>query len=91
LIEQTKKILESIPLSYCVNIQFIDDKLIEINPRVSSFIYQKDLISPYLAIKLALHEITPEEIKGYKVKIDYGRRMIRYMDQIFHKNGRQVW
>lgn len=90
LIDQTQQILKAIPLSYCVNIQFIEDKLIEINPRVSSFIYQKDLNAPYLSIKLALGEITPEELKEYKNKIDYGRRMIRYMDQIFHKNNKKV-
>ncbi len=90
LIEQTRKILRAIPLSYCVNIQFIGDKLIEINPRVSTFIYQKDVIAPYLAIKLALEEITPEEIRTYATKIDYGRRMTRYMDQVFHKKGKRV-
>ncbi len=90
LLEQTKQILQYIPLSYCVNIQFIEDKLIEINPRVSTFIYQKDLIAPYLSIKLALGEITKEEIKQYKNNIDYGRRMIRYMDQIFHKDHQRL-
>ena len=90
LIEQTKDILKNIPLSYCVNIQFIEDKLIEINPRVSTFIYQKNLIAPYLSIKLALGEITREQIKKYKSKIDYGRRMIRYMDQVFHKKHEKL-
>lgn len=89
LIEQTKKILKAIPLSYNVNVQFIGDKLIEINPRVSTFIYQPDLIAPYLSIKLALGEITPEEVKKYQKKIDYGRRMVRYMDQVFWKPGSQ--
>jgi len=83
LVEQTRKILKAIPLSYNVNIQFIGDKLIEINPRVSTFIYQPDLIAPYLSIKLALGEITPEQVKEYQNKIDFGRRMVRYMDQVF--------
>jgi carbamoyl-phosphate synthase large subunit len=86
LLDQTKKILKYIPLSYCVNIQFIEDKLIEINPRVSTFIYQNNIVAPYLSIKLALGEISKDEIKKYIENIDYGRRMIRYMDQIFHKN-----
>jgi len=90
LVEQTREILKAIPLSYCINIQFIADKLIEINPRVSSYIYQDDLITPYLSIKLALGEITEEEAKGYDTRIDYGRRMVRYMDQIFHKGGRRL-
>jgi len=90
LVSQSREILRSIPLSYCVNIQFIANKLIEINPRVSTFIYQNDLIAPYLAVKLALGEITEEDVKAYRSKIDYGRRMIRYMDQLFHKKEERV-
>lgn len=90
LVEQTRKILKAIPLSYCINVQFIAGKLIEINPRVSTFLYQRRLIAPYLAIKLALGEIGEEEIRMYKERIDYGRRMVRYMDQVFHKGGKRV-
>ena len=93
LIEYTRRILRAIPLSYCVNLQFIGDKLIEINPRVSSFIYQPDLIAPYLAIKLALREISKEELRAYNKRIDYGRRMVRYMDQVFYhpQRGEVFW
>ncbi len=89
LVEQTRKILERIKLSYCVNMQFVGGKLIEINPRVSSFIYQPNLIAPYLAIKLALGELSEDEIKKYRDKIAYGRRMVRYMDQVFY-GGKNV-
>jgi carbamoyl-phosphate synthase large subunit len=87
LIEQTRNILKAIPLSYCLNFQFIADRLIEINARVSTFIYQEDLIAPYLAVKLAVGELSEEDIKLYSHKIDYGRRMVRYMDQVFHKKN----
>ena len=90
LVNQTREILKSIPLSYCVNVQFIADKLIEINARVSTFIYQDDLIAPYLAIKIALGELDENDIIAYRQKIDYSRRMIRYMDQMFHKNWERV-
>ena len=83
LVRQAAEILRAIPLSYCSNIQFIGDKLIEINPRVSSFIYQDNLIAPYVSIKLALGEISPEEVITMNSRIDYGRRMVRYMDQVF--------
>jgi carbamoyl-phosphate synthase large subunit len=86
LVEQTREILRAIPLSYCVNLQFIGDKLIEINPRVSTFIYQDDLIAPYLAIKLALGELDKAGVRAHQDRIAYGRRMLRYMDQLFH-NG----
>ncbi len=83
LVEQTREILRAIPLSYNVNVQFIGDKLIEINPRVSSFVYQEDLIAPYLAIRLALGELSPDDVRGYQQHIQVGRRMVRYMDQVF--------
>jgi carbamoyl-phosphate synthase large subunit len=84
LVEQTREILRAIPLSYCVNLQFIGDKLIEINPRVSTFIYQDDLVAPYLAIKLALGELAEAGVRAYQDRIAYGRRMVRYMDQVFY-------
>jgi len=77
------KIVEAMGLSYNVGLQFIGDRIIEINPRPSTFIYQDDLNEPYLAIKLALKEISHDEIRAYETKIRYGRRMVRYMDQIF--------
>ncbi len=83
IVRQAKIILEEIPLSYCVNIQFLGDQLIEINPRVSTFIYQDDLIQPYLAIKFALGEMTEADVRRKQEDVDVGRRMVRYMDQVF--------
>lgn len=85
LLAQTAEILRVIPLSYNVNLQFIGEKLIEINPRVSTFIYQENLIAPYLAIKLALGELDAEGVRAYQGRIAYGRRMVRYMDQVFYE------
>ncbi|RLI68408.1 hypothetical protein DRO91_09085 [Candidatus Heimdallarchaeota archaeon] len=90
LVQQTREILQAIPLSYCNNLQFIGDKLIEINPRVSSFIYQENLIMPYLVVKFILGELSKDDLRALTKKIDYGRRMVRYMDQIFHKNLERV-
>jgi len=85
-------IISTVPLSYNVGLQFIGNKLIEINPRLSTFIYQDNLIEPYLAIKLCLGEITKNEIRKYQKKIEYGRRMIRYMDQIFwNKKNKKIY
>jgi len=83
LMEICGKILRRIKLSYNVGLQFIGDKIIEINPRPSTFIYQDDLIEPYLAIQLTLGEISRDEIRAHQNKIKYGRRMVRYMDQVF--------
>jgi carbamoyl-phosphate synthase large subunit len=77
------KIVREIGLSYNFGLQFIGDKIIEINPRPSTFIYQDDLVEPYIAIKLALGEITHEAVRSFQYRIHYGRRMVRYMDQVF--------
>jgi len=90
LMKATREILNAIPLSYCINVQFIDGKLVEINPRVSTFIFQRDFLLVDLAIRLAMGEITEEVISNYQYNIDYGRRMVRYMDQVFHNDGRRV-
>lgn len=84
LVKQVERIFQAIPLSYCVNLQFIGGKLIEINPRVSTFIYQDDLVVPYLAIKLALGEMTEEQVREQQSKVKLGRRFVRYMDQVFY-------
>jgi len=87
LVAQTREILKAIPLSYNTNIQFIGDKLIEINPRVSTFIYQEDLVPPYVAIQLALGELSPDDVRALQPRVRVGRRMVRYMDQIFWEPG----
>ena len=68
-----------------VNFQFIISKnnvpkLIEINPRMSASINLPSfggINMPYLAVKQALGEKLP------KMKIKYGRKMIRYQTQLF--------
>jgi len=81
----TRRILREIPLSYCVNVQFIGNKLVEINPRVSTIIDQPDFYTPYLAIQIAAGKLDPdpENFKAYKP--DIGRRMTRYMDMVTYK------
>ena len=83
LVQKTAAIIAKIPLSYNLSIQFIGGKLIEINPRTSTFIYDRDFNEPWLAIKLALGLISPDAVRAYQAKIPYGRRMVRHMDQIF--------
>ena len=83
LVDYTQKILNKIPLDYCVNVQTKGGKLLEINPRVSTFVYQENLILPYLAIKLLLKEITEDELKSYQSKVRIGLKSVRYYDQVF--------
>lgn len=83
IVRSVQAICRRVPLRYNVSIQFIGGKIIEINPRTSTFIYQDDLNEPWLAIQLALGRITPDEVRAHQAKVRMGRRMVRYMDQIF--------
>lgn len=87
IVDLVSRIISMVPLSYNISLQFIQNKLIEINPRTSTFIYQNDLNEPYIALKLCLGEIGKEEVRAYRSRIRYGRRMLRYMDQIFWDKG----
>lgn len=83
LIEYSKKIVEKIRIDYYANIQFKGDKLLEINPRVSTFVYQDDFNIPYLGIKYLLGELSSNELREYNKNIKLSRRTIRYYDQVF--------
>lgn len=78
-----KDILAKIKLSYNIGIQFKGGYLMEINPRLSTFMYTDTWVEPYFAIKLAMKEVTVEEIRALSKKIPYSLRMIRYFDQSF--------
>ncbi len=83
-----KEIISIVPLSYNISLQFIGNKLIEINPRTSTFIYHQDLNEPYLAVKLCLGEISVDEVRNYQSKVRFGTKMLRYMDQVFRDSGK---
>ena len=71
-------------LDWFVNIQFKGDKLLEVNPRVSTFVYQDDFILPYLGIKYALGELGDEAAAAPPRRACApSRRTVRYYDQVF--------
>ena len=64
LMEIAAKIVESLSLDHFFNIQLVGDKVIEINPRISTIVYQEDLNLPWLGVKHALGEISAEDFIG---------------------------
>ena len=58
LMEIAAKIVAELELDHFFNIQLVGDKVIEINPRISTIVYQEDLNLPYLGVKHALGEIS---------------------------------
>ena len=81
-VEYAKKVMEFLPMDYCVDISTRGGVLMEINPRVSTYIYSDDYCPPYLSLKLAMDEMDALEIKKYQDNIPIGKKLFRYYGQI---------
>jgi len=75
-------IVEELGIEHFFNIQLVGEHVIEINPRISTIVYQEDLNLPYLGIKRAVGEISDDELRTYESRIRPGRTALRYFDQL---------
>ncbi|HWQ02041.1 MAG TPA: ATP-grasp domain-containing protein, partial [Gaiellaceae bacterium] len=82
LMEVADRIVAELEIEHFFNIQLVGDYVIEINPRISTIVYQEDLNLPYLGIKHALGEISEEELGALAARIRPSRRALRYFDQV---------
>jgi carbamoyl-phosphate synthase large subunit len=76
------KIVEELALDHFFNIQLVGDKVIEINPRISTIVYQEDLNLPWLGVKHALGDISGDELRSHRDRVRPTRRALRYFDQV---------
>jgi carbamoyl-phosphate synthase large subunit len=83
LAELSRQVVRHLGLDYFQSVQWIGGKLLEINPRVSTFVYQEDFIIPYLGIKYALGELDAEGVALAQSRVRFSRRSVRYYDQVF--------
>ena len=77
-----RKITAALGLDHFFNIQLVGDAVIEINPRISTVVYQENLNLPYLGIKHALGELSEEELASHADRVRPTRRALRYFDQV---------
>ncbi len=82
LVEATRALVRELGVDWFVNAQFLDGRLLEINPRISTIVYQEDLNLPYLAVSHALGERDEEELAALSSRIRTTRKAIRYYDQV---------
>jgi carbamoyl-phosphate synthase large subunit len=75
-------IVAELRIEHFFNIQLVGDYVIEINPRISTIVYQEDLNLPYLGVKRALGEISDDDLRGYADRVRPGRTALRYFDQL---------
>ena len=82
LMDVSASIVRELELDHFFNIQLVGDTVIEINPRISTVVYQDDLNLPYLGLKLALGELDETELAAEASKIRPTRRALRFFDQV---------
>jgi carbamoyl-phosphate synthase large subunit len=82
LMELAEHIVEGLAIEHFFNIQLVGDLVIEVNPRISTIVYQEDLNLPYLGVKRALGEISDEELGALAARVRPGRTALRYFDQL---------
>jgi len=82
LMETANRIVEELEIEWFFNIQLVGDIVIEVNPRISTIVYQEDLDLPWLAVKRALGEISDEELAALRPRVRPGRIALRFFDQV---------
>ena len=82
LMATADKIVRELTIEWFFNIQLVGERVIEINPRISTVVYQDDLNLPWLGIKRALGEISDEELAALRARVKPGRTALRYFDQV---------
>src|SRR5258708_24647901 len=76
------QIVRELAIEWFFNIQLVGDRVIEINPRISTVVYQDDLNLPWLGVKRALGEISDEELEAMRTRVRPGRTALRFFDQV---------
>jgi len=82
LMDLAKRIVAALEIEHFFNIQLVGDHVIEVNPRISTIVYQEDLNIPYLGVKRALGELSDDELASYASRIRPARTALRYFDQL---------
>ena len=76
------KVASALQIEHFFNVQLVGDVVIEVNPRISTVVYQEDLNLPYLGLKRALGEIGDDELAELGARVRPSRRALRYFDQV---------
>lgn len=82
LMEIANRIVRELEIEWFFNIQLVGGHVIEVNPRISTIVYQEDLNLPWLGVKRALGEIDDDELSSYASRVRPGRTALRFFDQV---------
>src|SRR5204863_976825 len=82
LMEIAGRLVRELAIEHFFNIQLVGEFVIEINPRISTIVYQEDLNIPYLGVKHAIGEISAEQLGKLAARVRPTRRALRFFDQV---------
>jgi carbamoyl-phosphate synthase large subunit len=82
LMDIADRIVREVAIEWFFNIQLVGERVIEINPRISTVVYQEDLNLPWLGVKRALGEISDDELAAMRGRVKPGRTALRFFDQV---------
>ncbi|MCL4289648.1 MAG: ATP-grasp domain-containing protein [Thermoleophilia bacterium] len=82
LMEVARRVVAGLGLDHFFNVQLRGDAVIEVNPRISTVVYQDDLNLPYLGLKHALGELDADELALLARRVRPTRRALRFFDQL---------
>ena len=82
LMEIADRIVREVAIEWFFNIQLVGERVIEINPRISTVVYQEDLNLPWLGVKRALGEVSDDELAAMRTQVRPGRTALRFFDQV---------
>jgi carbamoyl-phosphate synthase large subunit len=80
--EIAERIVGGLGIEWFFNIQLVGGHVIEVNPRISTIVYQEDLNLPWLAVKRALGEVSDDALRALRARVRPGRTALRFFDQL---------
>ena len=82
LVEVAGRAVATLEIEHFFNVQLVGDLVIEVNPRISTVVYQEDLNLPWLGVQHALGELSDDELASYADRVRPSRRALRYFEQL---------
>jgi hypothetical protein len=82
LVAASERIVAEFELEWFFSIQFMGEKVIEINPRISTMMIQEDFNLPWLAVKRALGEASDDELRAVQERVRPGHTVLRFFEQV---------
>jgi hypothetical protein len=82
LMAVAERVVAELGLDHFFNIQLVGEHVIEVNPRISTIVYQEDLNIPYLGVRHALGELSAADLAELRARVRPTRRALRFFDQV---------